>query len=61
MNEKPTYEELFRNNPACCFTFDSKAVIQNWNRACVVLYGWTAEQAIGTGNERILLAEDNYC
>ena len=41
------FRELFQGTPACCWTFDCKGTILDWNRACEKLYGWTAEQAIG--------------
>ncbi len=53
------FRELFHNNPACCFTFNRKGVIQHWNRACEKLYGWTAEQAIGKSMFELIVQKKN--
>jgi len=53
------FREFFHSNPACCFTFDSKGVIHNWNRACVALYGWTAEHAIGKSMFELMVQKKN--
>jgi PAS domain S-box-containing protein len=46
-NSERRYRNLFHSIPACCFTFDCDGVIQDWNRACEELYGWTADEVIG--------------
>lgn len=53
------FREFFHNNPACCFTFDSRGIIQDWNRACVELYGWTAKQAIGKSMLSLMVQKKN--
>ena len=53
------FRELFRDNPACSFIFDREGVVQNWNRACEALYGWTAGQAIGKSMFELMVQEKN--
>ncbi len=53
------FREFFHNNPACCFTFDSKGIIKDWNRACAELYGWTVEQAIGKSMLALMVQKKN--
>jgi len=53
------FRELFRNNPACCFTIDRNGIIHNWNRACKLLYGWTEEQAIGQSMFTLMVQKKN--
>ncbi|MCX7670069.1 MAG: PAS domain S-box protein [Anaerolineae bacterium] len=53
------FRDLFQNMPACCFTYDRNGVIQDWNHACEVLYGWTAEQAIGKSMFDLFVQEKN--
>jgi len=53
------YRDLFQNNPACCFTFDRRGVIRDWNRACEMLYGWNAEQTIGKSMFDLMVQKKN--
>lgn len=53
------FHELFQGTPACCWTYDRKGVILDWNRACEELYGWTAEQAIGKSMYELMVQEEN--
>ena len=41
------FRELFREMPACCWTFTRDGTIVDWNRACTEVYGWSAEEAVG--------------
>ena len=53
------FRDLFEDIPTACWTFDRDGKILHWNRACVELYGWTAEQAVGQSMYDLLVKEEN--
>ncbi len=51
------FRELFQNNQACCFTFDRKGIIQNWNRAKAVPSGEEAVEYLKENTVDLLLLD----
>lgn len=48
------FQNLFDHIPTVCFTFDRSGKVLSWNRAAEQVYGYTANEAIGSSMLEIL-------